>query len=116
MATFSVAAGTDWIVALTLNPSGERWRLDDYDLWLQVKAPGSDTALLDLGLDSGALHIADPIARRLEINVAWPNMAPLDAGTYEFDVLMENRTTGIRVRSETNTLTITRGITKKESA
>ncbi|TDT94930.1 hypothetical protein DFO45_2688 [Azorhizobium sp. AG788] len=111
MATFEVAAGTDWIATLQVGETADRWRLDDYDIWLQARVPGTNVVLLDLSLDDGRLVISDPVARRLEINVGWADIAPLDATTLEFDLLYANRTTEIRSRGERHTLVITPGIT-----
>lgn len=112
MADFTVAAGTDWIATLVVGSTADRWRLDDYDLRLQARVPGTAETLLDLSTDDGRLVISDPVARVLEVNVGWPDIRPLDATTLEFDLLYTNRTTGIRSRSERHTLTITAGITE----
>lgn len=118
MATFTVAAATDWISVLALGSVGDRWRLDDYDIFAEVKAPGDDAVLIDLSLDNGRLIISDPVARRLEINVGWALIEPLVSvfpATFEFDFLFVNRTTEVRSRSEINSLVITRGITFPEA-
>ncbi len=115
MGTFSVASGTDWIGTLAFGSTGDRWRLDDYDIWLQVKRPGDDAVLLDLNTANGKLVISDPVARRLEINVGWSEIEDLTPGALEFDILMQNKTTEIRSRSGPYTLSITSGITYPEA-
>jgi hypothetical protein len=115
MATFKVAAGTDWIATLEFGSVDDRWRLDDYDLFLHVKRPGSAVVLLDLNLDNGKLIISDAAARLLEVNVGWEEIEALEPGPFEFDVLFENRTTGVRSRSGPHSLSVTRGITFPES-
>lgn len=118
MATFTVAAATDWISVLALGSVGDRWRLDDYDIFAEVKAPGDDEILIDLSLDNGRLIISDPIARRLEINVGWTLIEPLASvlpAAFEFDFIFINRSTEVRSRSGLNTLLVTRGITFPEA-
>lgn len=111
MAAFTVAAGTDWLGTLVLGEVGERWRLDDYDIAAHLKSPGNDAVLVDMTLDNGRLVIADPVARRLEINVGWAEIEPLLPGPFIFDLLLENRTTDVRSRSGGHTLSVTAGIT-----
>ena len=115
MATFTVAAGTDWIAAMQFGSVNDRWRLDDYDIWLQVKKSGDNTILLDLNTANGKLIIADPVSRRLEVNVGWSEIDDVSPGPFEFDVLLQNKTTQIRSRSGTHTLSITPGITFPEA-
>ena len=115
MASFTVAAGTDWIDTLVFGSGNDRWRLDDYDIWLQVKQPGGNTVLLDLSLANGKLIISDPVSRRLEVNVGWSEIEAITpSGPYSFDVLFENKTTLVRSRSGPHTLSITPGITFPE--
>lgn len=115
MATFTVAAGTDWIATMEFGSVDDRWRLDDYDLFLHVKRPGSAVVLLDLNLANGKLVIRDAAARLLEVNVGWSEIEALEPGPFEFDVLFDNRTTDVRSRSGSHTLSITRGITFPEA-
>ncbi|WP_341989750.1 hypothetical protein [Azorhizobium sp. AG788] len=118
MATFTVAAATDWISVLALGSVGDRWRLDDYDIFAEVKAPGDDEVLIDMSLANGRLIISDPVSRRLEINVGWALIEPLASvfpASFEFDFMFVNRTTEVRWRGETHTLLITRGITFPEA-
>lgn len=115
MADFEIRSGTDWITTIEWGEAGERWRLDDYELFLQLKAVGSSSAALTLTLDNGGLVITDPIARRLEISASWEQLDELGLGVFEFDVLFVNRSTGLRDRSSVFTLSIIRGITSTET-
>lgn len=115
MATYTVAAGTDWIDTMVFGSSVDRWRLDDYNIWMHVKKPGDATVLLDLSTGDGKLAISDAAARRLEINVGWSLIEAIEPGPFEFDVLFQNKTTEVRSRSGPHTLTITRGITFPEA-
>ena len=114
MAAFTVAAGTDWISTMVFGSSADRWRLDDYDIWAHVKRAGDATALIELDTGNGKLVISDPITRRLEINVGWDEIEEIAPGPFEFDVLLEHKTTGIRSRSGPHDLTVTPGITFPE--
>lgn len=114
MAAFTVAAGTDWIDTIVFGSASDRWRLDDYDIWMHVKKPGDATVLLELSTANGRLMISDAAARRLEINAGWAEIENIEPGPFEFDVLLENKTTELRSRSGPHTLTITRGITFPE--
>ena len=111
MATFTVAAGTDWIATILVGAPGDRWRLDDYDIAAHLKRPGDDTVLLELTLANGRLVIADAMARRLEINVAWEQIEALLPGDFAFDLLFENLSTEVRSRSERHQLVVSGGIT-----
>lgn len=115
MATFTVAAGTDWIDTIVFGSANDRWRLDDYDIWLQVKKPGDATVLIECSTADGRLVISDPAARRLEINVGWAEIDDISPGPFEFDLLLQNKTTEIRSRSGPHNLSITRGITFPEA-
>ena len=115
MATFSVAAGTDWIQTFKFGSGADRWRLDDYHIWLHVKRAGGSAVLLDLNTQDGGLTITDPVERMLEANAGWADIDDIQPGPFEFDFLFENKTTGIRTRSAINTLTISRGITFPET-
>lgn len=115
MATFNVAAGTDWIADIQFGSFNDRWRLDDYNIWIHVRKIGNNEILLDLNIDNGKLIIADPISRKLEINVGWADIDDISPGPFEFDVLFENKTTLIRSRSSVNTLYISPGITFQEA-
>jgi hypothetical protein len=115
MATFTVAAGTDWIQTFRFGSSVDRWRLDDYHIWLHVKKSGVSTVLLDLNTQVSGLTITDPVSRVLEANAGWDQIEEIEPGPFEFDILFENKTTGIRSRSGPHTLTITRGITFPET-
>lgn len=115
MATFTVAAGTDWIDTIVFGSVNDRWRLDDYDIWLQVKKAGDDTVLLELTTANGKLVISDAAARRLEINAAWPEIEAIEPGPFVFDILLENKTTEVRSRSGAHTLSVTPGITFPEA-
>lgn len=115
MAIYSVAAGTDWLDTFVFGSVEDRWRLDDYDIYLQVKMPGDDAVLLDLTTANGKLVITDPVARRLEANVGWAEIEAIEPGPFEFDILFDNKTTDVRSRSGPHTLTITRGITFPEA-
>lgn len=110
MASFTLAEETDWIQPVIFGEPDDRWRLDDYDIYLHVaRAPGDDP-VLELSTLDGTLTISDAASRRLEINVAWNEMADLRGG-YLFDFLFIDRTTGIRTRNGPHTLAITPGIT-----
>jgi hypothetical protein len=115
MATFTVAAGTDWIDTIVLGSVNDRWRLDDYDIWLHVRKAGDAAVLLDLNTTNGKLVISDPIGRRLEVNVGWAEVDDISPGPFEFDILFQNKTTQIRSRSGAHTLAITPGITFPEA-
>lgn len=115
MATFSVAAGTDWIQTFVFGSVDDRWRLDDYDIWLHVKKPGDGTVLLDLNTQNGKLIILDAPARRLEANASWSEIDAIEPGPFEFDILFQNKSTGVRSRSGSHTLSISRGITFSET-
>jgi len=111
MAAFTVAAGTDWIDTVVFGSASDRWRLDDYNIWMHVKKAGDATVLLDLSTENGRLVIRDAAARRIEINVGWPDIENVEPGPFEFDFLLENKATEIRSRSGPHTLVITNGIT-----
>jgi len=115
MATFKVAAGTDWIDTIVFGSVNDRWRLDDYDIWMHVKKAGDATVLLELSTADGKLVVPDALARRLEINVGWAQIEAIEPGPFEFDFLLENKTTAIRSRSGPHSLSITRGITFPET-
>ena len=114
MATFTVAAGTDWIDTIVFGTVNDRWRLDDYDIWLQVKKAGSAVAELELTTANGKLVISDAAARRLEINVGWEEIEEKAPGPFIFDILFQNKATEVRSRSGPHTLSITPGITSLE--
>jgi hypothetical protein len=114
MTAFTVSDGTDWIQRLVFGAPSDRWRLDDYDITLHVKAAGDASVLLDLSTENGKLVIVDPVARHLEVNVGWSEIEAIGPGPFVFDVLFENRTTEVRARSERYTLTITDAITFPE--
>lgn len=114
MATFKVAAGTDWIDTIVFGSANDRWRLDDYDIWMHVKRAGDATVLLECTTENGRLIISPLGPRRLEINVGWGEIEDIEPAPFEFDVLLENRATEIRSRSGPHTLSITRGITFPE--
>ncbi len=111
MADFEVFEGADWIASIAFGEQGERWRLDDYDLYMDVVPRGSEVAQLSLALGSG-LTITNPVARVLEINVPRQTMSGLDRGDYDFDFLFTNHTTGVTDRSEPFSLLIRAGISK----
>lgn len=111
MATFTVAAGTDWLATTLVGAPGDRWRLDDYDIAAHLKRPGDDSVLLELTLANGRLIISDAPGRRLEFNIGWELIEPLLPGDFIFDLLFENRSTEVRSRSERHELVITSGIT-----
>lgn len=115
MAAFTVAAGTDWIDTMVFGSSSDRWRLDDFDIWMHVKKAGDSSVLLELSSADGRLFVSDALARRLEINVGWPQIEAVEPGPFEFDILFENKTTGVRSRSGAHALSITRGITFPEA-
>lgn len=114
MAAFTVAAGTDWISTIVFGSANDRWRLDDYDIWMHVKKAGDATVLLECTTADGRLVISPLGPRRLEINVGWAAIEAIEPGPFEFDILLENKTTTVRSRSGPHTLTITRGITFPE--
>ena len=113
MADFTVSDGTDWLQTLAFGGTYERWRLDDYDLYLQVKTEPGEAAevKIEATTANGKLVIADPVARRLDINVSWSEVEAAGPGPFIFDVLFVNRTTDLRHRSERHTLTITQAVT-----
>jgi hypothetical protein len=115
MATFTVAAGTDWIQTFRFGSVNDRWRLDDYHIWLHVKKAGDPSVLLDLNTQAGGLTITDPVSRVVEANAGWDAIEVIEPGPFEFDILFENKTTEVRSRSGPHTLTITRGITFPEA-
>lgn len=114
MTDFTVSDGTDWLQTLVFGAPTDRWRLDDYDIALHVKAPNSAAVLLDLSTANGKLVITDPVARHLEVNVGWSEIDAVGPGPFVFDVLFENKTTEVRARSERHSLTITSAITFPE--
>lgn len=116
MATFTVAAGTDWIGTMVFGSASDRWRLDDFDIWLHVKKAGDATVLIEASSDDGRLIVTDAMARRLEINVGWSEIEAIEPGPFEFDVLFHNKTTEVRSRSGPHSLSITRGITFPEAS
>lgn len=111
MAAFTVANGDDWLQPFDFGAVGDRWRLDDFDIALHVKAPGSDVVLIEATTLDGKLAITDAAARRAEVNIGWSVIADTGLGSFEFDFEMINRVTGIRTHSEIHTLTIRRTIT-----
>lgn len=115
MATFTVAAGTDWIDTIVFGTVNDRWRLDDYDIWLHLKKSGDAATELELTTDNGRLVISDAAARRMEINVTWALIETIQPGPFVFDILFQNKTTEVRSRSGPHTLSITPGITFPEA-
>ncbi|MBD3847116.1 hypothetical protein IED13_15510 [Bosea sp. SSUT16] len=114
MTAFTVSDGTDWIQRLVFGAPTDRWRLDDYDIALQVRSSVGAAVLLDLSTANGKLIITDPVARHLEVNVAWSEIDAIGPGPFVFDVLFSNKTTEVRARSERHNLTITDAITFPE--
>lgn len=108
-----VRAGTDWIEVFTLGAPGDRWRADDYDLFLEVKRPGETTALIEASTANGRIVIVDGRSRRIEINVGWELIAAIEPGPFEYDILAANKSTGRRRRTPIVLLTILRGITQE---
>lgn len=111
-----VANGTDWIETIAFGSDADRWRLDDYLIWMDLVATGSPTVLLSASLDDGRLQISDARNRRMEINIPWPEIEALGPGPFEYDFLFQNRTTGVRSRSERLTLQVGDGITEHPEA
>ena len=115
MAAFTVADGTDWLQTLVFGGANDRWRLDDYDIALHIKQGGQAAVLVELTTANGKLVVSDPIGRRLEVNVGWSEIDAVGPGPFVFDILFDNKTTGIRSRSGPHTLTITSAITLPEA-
>lgn len=128
MASYSVKPGTSWRERFAFGVKNDTWRLEDYDTWLQIKAPGGGLqgpALISISteyLSSGEAASADGLItineifpRELEVNIDWTVLRDLGLGTYEFDFLFEEKATRDRMRSEIHTLTIGNGITSVEA-
>ena len=111
MAAFTVANGDDWLQPFDFGFPGDRWRLDDYDIYADFKAPGSDVVLITASTLNGKLIITDAVARRAEINVGWSEISDTGVGTLSFDLYLINRGTERRTHSEIHTLTIRTSIT-----
>lgn len=118
MVAYTVPATSPWIDLIMFGEVEDRTRLDDWDIYSHLKAPGNPTVLIEMSLANGRLVIVDPVSRRLEINVGWEDIAPLATvlpATFEFDFYFINRGTGIRDRNpDIHTLTVTRGVTFPE--
>ncbi len=118
MVAYTVPAASPWIDLIMFGEVEDRTRLDDWDIYADLKAPGDPTTLIEMSLANGRLVIVDPVSRRLEINVGWEDIEPLATtlpATFEFDFVFVNRTTGIRERApDIHTLTVTRGVTFPE--
>lgn len=112
MAAYSVSDGTDWIQSLVFGSAGERWRLDSFDLAMTLRSVGDPALQVSLSLANGRLVVKDAAARRLDINLGWPQIEALAPGPFEFDVLFVHRSTGVRSRSERCLLTVTPAITE----
>lgn len=118
MADFFVRAGTGWRETFWLGRKADRWRADDYDIYVHIKLPGSDEAdeaLLEGSTLDGHVTVMDPKSRRIEVNFAWEDIAELAVSKFEFDFLLINKTTEARERTATDTLSVLRGITSKEA-
>lgn len=115
MAAYTVAAGTDWLDTMVFGSVNDRWRLDDYDIFLHLKKSGDAAVLLEATTDNGRLVVTDAAARRLDVNVGWALIEAHEPGPFEFDLLFHNRSTEVRTRSGPHSLTITRGITFPEA-
>lgn len=120
MASFTASYGCDWIAAVQFGSVRENNRLDDYDITADIKALNDDVVLLSMSTTDGRLIITDAVLRRMEINIGWSDLtAPLSAGTYRFDFLFTNKTTGVRERDPFNgswhTLTVPAGVTNYPS-
>lgn len=111
MTTFMVANGDDWLQPFDFGYPGDRWRLDDWDIALHVKAPDSDVVLIQATTSDGKLVITDAQERRAELNIGWSEIADTGVGSFEFDFEFVNKVTSIRMHSEIHTLTIRRTIT-----
>ncbi len=117
MADYSVRAGTGWRETFWLGRRTDRWRADDFDIYLQIKLPGSDgadAALIEASTIDGRITVTDPVSRRLEVNIEWTEIEDLAAQKFEFDFLLINKSTEARDRSVMHTLTVLRGITQKD--
>lgn len=117
MAGYSVRAGTGWRETFWLGRRTDKWRADDFDIYLQIKLIGSDGvdgALIEASTLNGRVTIVDPVSRRVEVNIAWTEIADLQARSFEFDFLLINKATEARDRSVMHTLTVLRGITQKD--
>ncbi len=118
MVAYSVPAASPWVGLIMFGEIEDRTRLDDWDIYSHLKAPGDPTILIEMTLTNGRLVISDPVSRRLEINVGWEDIAPLATtlpATFEFDFVFINRATGIHERNpDIHTLTVTRGVTFPE--
>lgn len=112
MAAFTVADGDDLLQPIDFGQPGDRWRLDDYNITMQVKAPGTALALIEASTANGKLAIVNARDRRAEINIAWSEIADTGLGSFEFDFEMINKTTGVRTHTDIHTLTIRRTVTK----
>ncbi len=117
MADYFVRAGTGWRETFWLGRRADRWRADDFDIYMQIKLPGSDgadTALLEGSTLDGRIVVVDAVSRRIEVNFAWEDIAALDDRAFEFDFLLINKATEARDRSVSHSLTVLRGITQKD--
>lgn len=118
MADYSVRAGTGWRETFWLGRRTDKWRADDFEIYLQIKAPGADggdAALLEASTVDGKITIVDPVSRRIEVNIDWTEIEDLEAVRFEFDFLLINKSTESRERSVTHTLQVLRGITQKDA-
>ena len=116
--SFTVRANADWQEPFVLKQEGERWRLDDYDVEMHIKAAaGTGDPLLTLTPAAGSLVIVDPVEGRVEIFVPRESFGgdPLGPGTYVFDFHLTNKTTAIQTSTETCTLVVVAGVTYPEA-
>lgn len=116
MASFTVSLGVDWVETFRFGQPEERWRLDDYDITVEIKQMGSNSVVQTLSTANGKLVIADPLDRILELNLGRAAIQLMGgAGDYRFDFIFQSRGTGLRERDPADggghRLTVAGGVT-----
>ncbi|MGX1096504.1 hypothetical protein [Amorphus sp. MBR-141] len=118
---FTVRANADWQEPFVLKQDVERWRLDDYDVEMHIKAAaGTGTALVTLSPADGSLVIVDPVEGRVEVFVPRETfVSTLPPGSYVFDFHLTRRDTDAARRFQTSTdtcmLVVVAGVTYPEA-
>lgn len=116
MADYQVKNGEAWLQPFQWGQPNDRWRLDDYHIYMQLKIGDDVTIRHEASTLNGGIIITDAVARRMEVNVAWADIAAAGAGPFVFDFLFINKTTAVREHSEIFTLEIVGVVTENPEA
>jgi hypothetical protein len=112
----TIRSNADWLQTFVFGSTAERWRLDDWDVEMHVKAPADlPTVLFSASTEGGDLTITDPVGRRLDLSVPRETVEAFAGRDLVFDFHRTNKSTGVQVSSETIGLSIVDGITFPEA-